>query len=64
MGMCQTDLADNGIDLARTDEDGLRRIVGRHLDYFQMMLGYDARPAEVLTLCKRLRDRLATPGRP
>lgn len=60
MGQCVSDLARNGIDLSRTGERATRLLVRRHLDYFQLMLGYDARPHEVIALAKRsmsARDR-------
>jgi hypothetical protein len=56
MGRCVSDLASNGIDLAGAGERAMRRLVRRHLDYFQLMLGYDAGPREVIALAKRLRS--------
>jgi hypothetical protein len=54
MGACRWDLVANGIDVARTDVPRLRRLAFTHRDYFQLMLGYDAGPAEIVTLLKRL----------
>lgn len=50
---CISDLSQNGIDLNNVDSHGQARLVREHLDYFQMMLGYDSDPAEVLELLKR-----------
>ena len=54
MGRCESDLARNGIDLLGAGERAMRLLVRRHLDYFQLMLGYDAGPREVIALAKRL----------
>ena len=54
MGHCETDLARNGIDLLGAGERAMRLLVRRHLDYFQLMLGYDARPGEVVALARLL----------
>ena len=56
MGRCVSDLARNGIDLAGTGRRAMRLLVRRHLDYFQLMLGYDAGPREVVALVDRLRS--------
>ena len=55
MRQCQSDLAANGINLARAGERTLRMLVRRHLDYFQLMLGYDAGPRVVIALAQRLK---------
>ena len=47
---CRADLLDNGIDLARADSRALSRLVGRHLDYLQLMLGWDAGVREITRL--------------
>ena len=57
MRLCQRDLKRNGIDLAATDGRAMRLFVRRHLDYFQLMLGYDAGPREIVALAERLRGR-------
>ena len=57
MRQCQSDLALNGIDLAGAGERAVRLLVRRHLDYFQLMLGYDAGPREIVALAERLRGR-------
>lgn len=49
---CIADLSDNGINLAAADERRLRQVVREHLEYFQLMLGFDSDPAEVLDLLK------------
>jgi len=68
MRRCQSDLAANGIRLAGTGDRTMRLLVRRHLDYFQLMLGYDARPREVVALAQRLKDmrvpRISLPSRP
>ena len=56
MRRCQSDLAANGIDLARIGARAMRVLVQQHLDYFQLMLGYDAAPREVIALAQRLKD--------
>ena len=60
MRLCERDLKSNGIDLAATDGRAMRLLVRRHLDYFQLMLGYDAAPREVIALVNRLRGRRRT----
>jgi hypothetical protein len=50
------DLAANGIELAGARAGAMRLLVRRHLDYFQLMLGYDAGPREIMALAKRLRS--------
>ena len=49
---CITDLSENGINVMTTDERHLGAFVREHIDYFQMMLGYDSDPKEVLELIK------------
>jgi hypothetical protein len=56
MGQCESDLARNGIDLTGTGVRAMRLLVRRHLEYFQLMLGYDASPREVIALATCLRD--------
>ena len=56
MRRCQSDLAANGIDLAGTGERTMRVLVRRHLEYFQLMLGFDAGPREVVALARRMTD--------
>jgi hypothetical protein len=51
---CRSDLLANGIDLARAGHESLCRLVRLHLDYFQLMLGYDAAPAEIVALFERI----------
>ena len=63
MGRCESDLARNGIDLAGSGERAIAMLVRRHLDYFQLMLGYDAGPREVVALAKRLRGLRKRGGR-
>jgi len=50
---CISDLSDNGIDLIGADSRLRARLVREHLEYFQMMLGYDSDPTEILSLLKR-----------
>ena len=50
---CISDLSDNGIDVTHTDRRHQARLVREHLEYFQMMLGYDSDPAEILELLKK-----------
>ena len=54
---CESDLAANGIHLARSGKRAMRLLVRIHLDYFQLMLGYDAAPREVIALAQRLKER-------
>jgi hypothetical protein len=49
---CISDLSENGIDLAGTDRRRQARLVSEHLEYFQLMLGYDSDPAEILELLR------------
>jgi len=49
---CVSDLSLNGIDLIGADDDRLARVVQEHLEYFQLMLGYDSDVGEVLELLK------------
>ena len=49
------DMLDNGIDLDRPDLRHLCGLVRRNLDYFQLMLGYDAGLREVVTLVQDAR---------
>jgi hypothetical protein len=50
---CITDLSENGINLVGADDRKLAHVVREHLEYFQLMLGYDSDPKEVLNLLKR-----------
>jgi hypothetical protein len=50
IGICITDLGDNGINLIGVEEARLRQIVGDHLEYFQAMLGDDCQPAIIVDL--------------
>lgn len=49
---CVSDLSENGINVASADDRQLGRLVREHLEYFQLMLGYDSDPAEILELLK------------
>lgn len=49
---CVSDLCANGIDLDRADDLRLGQLVREHIEYFQLMLGYDSDPTEVLELLK------------
>jgi len=49
---CISDLSENGIFLTDVDDQRLHRLVERHVDYFQMMLGYDSEPEEIVELVK------------
>ena len=55
---CRADLLDNGIDLARADARTLCRLVTRHLDYLQLMLGWDAGLREIVRLVGSLYGRV------
>jgi hypothetical protein len=55
---CRADLRDNGIDLEQLDPGVAREFIRQNLDYFQLMLGYDAREREVYALVG------IPPGRP
>ena len=62
MGACLSDMAEHGIDMEGARGAGLRRLVRLHLEYFQLMLGYDASPTEIAALVDRLRDRRPVPA--
>jgi hypothetical protein len=49
---CVTDLSDNGIRVDGATDRQLKQVVREHLEYFQLMLGYDSDPGEVLNLLK------------
>ena len=49
---CVSDLSDNGIDVEHADDRRLGELVREHIEYFQLMLGYDSDPTEVLSLLK------------
>ena len=49
---CVADLADNGIDLFDADDEEIREVVYDNLDYFQLMLGSDAEPDELISLLR------------
>ena len=53
---CRADLLDNGIDLARGDCRARCHIVRRHLDYLQLMLGWDAGLREIVSLVGNATD--------
>ena len=50
---CISDLSENGINLVGADDRRLAQVVREHLEYFQLMLGYDSDAKEVLNLLKR-----------
>jgi len=49
---CISDLSENGIDLVGADSRRQARLVREHLEYFQLMLGYDSDASEILELLK------------
>jgi len=53
---CISDLSDNGIQLVGADDHRLAKVVRQHLEYFQLMLGYDSEVQEVLDLLKQPAD--------
>ena len=55
---CISDLSDNGINLIGADDRQLTQLVREHLEYFQLMLGYDSDAQEVLDLLKQ-KNRMA-----
>jgi hypothetical protein len=57
LGACISDLSRNGIHLLDATDQKRFKLVTEHIDYFQLMLGYDSDPGEILEL---LRDRVAT----
>jgi hypothetical protein len=59
LAACGADLLDNGIDLARADSRTLCRLVTRHLDYLQLMLGWDAGLREIVGLVGSLYGRVS-----
>jgi hypothetical protein len=54
---CIADLSDNGINLTAADDRQLRQVVREHLEYFQLMLGFDSDAGEVLDLLKSRRKK-------
>ena len=50
---CVEDLRVNGIDLAGADVPRIEQVVRQHLDYFQLMLGYEPGEQEVVSLICR-----------
>ena len=62
MGACLADMAEHGIDLAGAHGAALRHLVRLHLEYFQLMLGYDAAPTEIAELVDDVRTHQPTPG--
>ena len=52
---CISDLSENGIDVIGVDSRKRARLVREHLEYFQMMLGYDSDASEILELLQRQR---------
>ena len=55
LSACRSDLLDNGINLDGTDHRQLCGLVRRHLEYFQVMLGYQAGLREVVALVEDAR---------
>jgi hypothetical protein len=53
---CASDLAGHGIRLKSAGRREIGQLIRRHLDYFQLMLGYDAAPMEIIALVERLRS--------
>ena len=55
IGACISDLSRNGIHLLDVNVGTRFKLVQQHLDYFQLMLGYDTDPDEILQLvCDRV----------
>ena len=52
IGTCVSDLHENGIDVEHADDRRLSQLVREHIEYFQLMLGYDSDPTEVMQLLK------------
>lgn len=52
MESCVSDLSQNGIKLEGANDRKLKSVVREHLEYFQLMLGYDSDAGEVLKLLK------------
>ena len=53
---CVSDLRSNGIDLTHADDRHVRQVVREHLDYFQLMLGYESDVSDVVALVKARRS--------
>jgi hypothetical protein len=49
---CVSDLRSNGIDLTHADDGRVRQVVREHIDYFQLMLGYDPEAGEIIEMVK------------
>jgi hypothetical protein len=60
MRACRSDLLSNDIILDLADHRRLVELSRCHLDYFQLMLGYDAVPTELIALAKQIRPPRAT----
>ena len=50
---CICDLSTNGIQIKGASDYQLTDVVRHHLDYFQLMLGYDVSPKQVLSMLRR-----------
>lgn len=55
---CIADLSDNGINLSAANDHRLRQVVREHIEYFQLMLGYDSDAGEVLRLLKSRKEQI------
>lgn len=49
---CRSDLLANDIDVTALDATQVAGLVGAHLEYFQMMLGDDSTPGQILSLIR------------
>lgn len=47
---CVADLHENGIDLSHARHQEFQAFVRQYLDYFQLMIGSECRPSEIVTL--------------
>ena len=60
---CIVDLSSNGVGIVGVSSQQLAKVVRNHLDYFQLMLGYDCDPRQVLLMLKhRCQERASAPS--
>lgn len=50
---CVEDLMANGIDLLHANEHEIRAVVRENLDYFQLMIGDESRPGQVVSMIRQ-----------
>jgi hypothetical protein len=53
IGRCRSDLLNDGLDLHTITRVRLRALVRTDLEYFQLMLGDESRPGQIIALIQR-----------